>query len=61
MKIQDIVTESSGYIPRTEKEAQDPRWSSALTVDVHTDTMKKQIANFFPTAAPQDGQQQVQQ
>jgi hypothetical protein len=59
MKIQDIVTESSGYIPRTAKEAQDPRWSSALTVDVHTDTMKKQIAKFFPTLAPKDGQSQV--
>ena len=55
------VAESSGYIPRTAKEAQDPRWSSALTVDVHTDTMKKQIAKFFPTAAPRDGPEQVQQ
>ena len=55
------VTESSGYIPRNAKEAQDPRWSSALTDDVHTDTMKKQIAKFFPTPAPKDGQQQVQQ
>lgn len=61
MKIQDIVSESSGYIPRNAKEAQDPRWSSALTVDVHTDTMKKQIAKFFPTAAPKDGQEHVKE
>lgn len=53
------VEESSGYIPRTSKEAQDPRWSSALTHDVTTSTMRDQIGKFFPTDAPQDGQEQV--
>jgi hypothetical protein len=53
------VKEASGYIPRNSKEAADPRWSSALTVDVTTHTMRDQIGKFFPTAAPQDGQEQV--
>jgi hypothetical protein len=53
------VEESSGYIPRTSKEAQDPRWSSALTHDVTTHTMRDQIGKFFPTDAPNDGQEQI--
>jgi hypothetical protein len=53
------VEESSGYIPRNSKEAQDPRWSSALTGDVTTHTMRDQLADFFPSAAPSDRQQQV--
>lgn len=40
---------ASGYIPKNSKEAKDPRWSRALSVDVHPDTMKKEIAAFFPT------------
>ena len=35
------VSECSGYIPKNKKEAKDPRWSHALTVDVHTDTPQK--------------------
>lgn len=58
-KAMSWTAESSGYIPRNKKEAQDPRWSSALTVDVHTDTMKKQLDKFFPTPAPKDGQVQL--
>jgi hypothetical protein len=53
------VEESSGYIPRNSKEAKDPRWSSALTGDVTTHTMRDQISAFFPTTAPNDGQEQV--
>ena len=53
------VEESSGYIPRNSREAQDPRYSSALTGDVTTHTMRDQIGKFFPTDAPADGQQQV--
>jgi len=60
MKIKDIL-EASGYIPRNAKEAKDPRWSSSLTVDVHTDTMRKQLAAFFPTTAPIDGQVQIEE
>ena len=53
------VEESSGYIPRNSQEARDPRYSSALTADVTTHTMRDQIGKFFPTAAPDDGQEQV--
>lgn len=35
------VSECSGYIPKNKKEAKDPRWSNALTVDVHPDTPTK--------------------
>ncbi len=55
------VEESSGYIPRNSKEAQDPRWSNALTDDVTTHTMRDQLADFFPSAAPNDGQQQIRE
>lgn len=58
MKIWELC-EASGYIAKNSKEASDPRWSTSLTVDVHTDTMRKQLATFFPTVAPQDGQTQV--
>ena len=34
------VNEASGYIP-SEAERNDPRFSRALSVDVHPDTMKK--------------------
>ncbi len=55
------VKESSGYIPRNSKEAKDPRWSSALTDDVTTHTMRDQISKFFPTTAPDDGQEQIKE
>jgi hypothetical protein len=55
------VEESSGYIPRNSKEARDPRWSSALTGDVTTSTMRDQIGKFFPTDAPNDGQEQIRE
>jgi hypothetical protein len=49
MRLQELV-ESSGYIPRTESEARDPRWSRALSVDVGINTMREEIKNIYPTA-----------
>lgn len=60
MIIRDL-TEASGYIARNAEEAKDPRWSASLSVDVKTDTMRKQIGAFFPTTAPNDGQTQVEE
>jgi hypothetical protein len=60
MKIWELV-ESSGYIAKNSKEAADLRYSTSLTVDVKTDTMRKQLAAFFPTSAPHDGQTQVKE
>jgi hypothetical protein len=37
------LLECSGYIPKNKKEAKDPRWSNALTVDVHPDTPNKNM------------------
>jgi hypothetical protein len=34
---------ASGYIPKNKKEAKDPRWSHALTVDVKPDTPNKNM------------------
>lgn len=53
------VEESSGYVAKTPAEAKDPRYSTSLSADVGMHTMRDQIADFFPTAAPKDGQQQV--
>ena len=36
-----LLVECSGYIPKNKKEAKDPRWSNALTVDVHPNTPYK--------------------
>lgn len=60
MKIKEL-SEASGYIAKNAKEAKDPRWSASLTVDVKTDTMRKQLGAFFPTSAPNDGQTQVKE
>ena len=40
------VTEASGYIP-SKKEKNDPRYSTALTVDVHPDSIKKNAKAFY--------------
>lgn len=42
-KLDKQVDECSGYIPKNKKEAKDPRWSTALTVDVHPDTPTKNM------------------
>ena len=40
-----LMKECSGYIP-SEKEKNDPRFKTALTVDVHPNTMKKDAKKF---------------
>ena len=54
------INEASGYIP-SEKEKNDPRFKTALTVDVHPDSIKKNAKAFYwntsragipPTAKP---------
>jgi len=41
-----VVQEASGYIP-SEKEKNDPRFKTALTVDVHPDSIKKNAKSFY--------------
>jgi hypothetical protein len=38
-----VAEGASGYIPKNKREAKDPRWSNALTVDVHPDTPTKNM------------------
>jgi len=45
MKVNEI-TESSGHIPKDKEEANDPRWSNALTVDIGPGEDKKQAAKM---------------
>jgi hypothetical protein len=45
MKIAEIIQEASGYIP-SEKQKNDSRWKTALTVDIKPDTMKKNAKAF---------------
>jgi hypothetical protein len=40
------IMESSGHIPKNSKEADDPRWSNALTVDIGPGEDKKQAAKL---------------
>jgi hypothetical protein len=40
------ISEASGYIP-SEKQKNDPRYSTALTVDVHPDSIKKNAKAFY--------------
>ena len=40
------ISEASGYIP-SEKQKNDPRYSTALTVDVHADSIKKNAKAFY--------------
>jgi hypothetical protein len=40
-----MINEASGYIP-SEKQKNDPRFSTALTVDVHPDSIKKNAKAF---------------
>jgi hypothetical protein len=44
-KIKKSVSEASGYIP-SEKEKNDPRFKTALTVDVKPDSIKKNAKAF---------------
>ena len=45
MRAFEFMSEASGYIP-SEKQKNDPRWKTALTVDVKPNTMKKNAADF---------------
>ena len=36
------IAESSGHIPKNEQEAKDPRWSNAITVDIHPGSSEEQ-------------------
>jgi hypothetical protein len=45
MKINEILNEVSGYIP-SQSQRNDPRYSTALTVDVKPDTLKKNAKAF---------------
>jgi hypothetical protein len=56
-----IMEDAAGYIPKNSQEAKDPRWSTALTQDVTTHTMRDQIRAFYPTKPVRDGQQQVKE
>lgn len=40
------LNECSGYIPKNAKEAKDPRWSNALSVDVDSSTPAKNLKAF---------------
>ena len=44
-KDMDAINEASGYIP-SEKQKNDSRWKTALTVDIKPDTMKKNAKAF---------------
>ncbi len=59
--VPNCVPESAGYIAKNSAEAKDPRFSASMTVDVGTDTMRKQLDAFFPTDAPKDGQEQIRE
>ena len=39
----------------------DPRYKTSLTVDVHPDTVAKEIAAFFPTKPPKTGQHHIKE
>jgi hypothetical protein len=43
---QKDVNEASGYIP-SEKEKNDPRFKTGLTVDIHPDSIKKNAKAFY--------------
>jgi len=44
--INDVAEDASGYIPKNKREAKDPRWSMALSVDVTPETPTKNARAF---------------
>lgn len=46
MRAIEFVTEASGYIPKNSGEAKDPRYSMALSVDVHNSETANQGKKF---------------
>ena len=45
MKIKEILESASGYIP-SKREANDPRFKTALTVDIKPDSIKKNASKL---------------
>ncbi len=46
MRAREFMTEGGGYIPQTEEEAHDPRFSMAITCDIHPGEDVKQAAKL---------------
>jgi hypothetical protein len=47
MRVKEIMEMGAvGYIPKNKKEANDPRYANALTVDIKPGEDKKQAAKF---------------
>lgn len=46
MKINEIISEGGGFIPRNEKEAHDPRWEMAMTCDIRPGQDRKEANKF---------------
>jgi hypothetical protein len=45
MRLREL-TEASGHIPKDSKEAHDPRWSNAITVDIKPGEDARQAAKL---------------
>ena len=61
MRASEFIKEDAAAVGKiaSNKERNDPRYKTRLTVDVKPDTMKKAIAAYFPTAPMDSRQQQV--
>jgi hypothetical protein len=46
MRATEFILEASGHIPKNDEEAKDPRYSNALTVDIHPGEDAKQAAKL---------------
>lgn len=46
LRRRQVSEDASGYIPKNKKEAKDPRWSNALSVDVTPKTPQKNLKAF---------------
>ena len=57
MKINEIIQESSGYIP-SEAERNDPRFKTALSADINPQTMKQQASDMGLGDIERDGRPQ---
>jgi hypothetical protein len=61
MRVNEIVREDAAGVGviANNKQKNDPRYSTSLTVDVQPDTPAKQIAAYFPTKPIGKRQHQV--
>jgi hypothetical protein len=61
MRASEFISEEAGGVGviASAKQKNDPRYKTSLTVDVKPDTMKRAIAAYFPTPAPDTQQTQV--